>query len=286
MPRHIFTHDHILALEKTTARTTTSTDDIEKDLHRKQATSPRRARTRGDIAKHERPRHNPHVSAPGSSLSAESLLKGPAFFYRGAPSKTRVIFQPTFDTTHTIYWRQHWLRVECGRGSDEGEVLSVSVVACSNTILKALVLQAKREYEAEAIFFADPHGAWHWTDVRHKRPMGSIVLDPGVKEILLGDARDFLASEKGDRGSWKWKKEPEQADTGRRWKDGSTLGGVLRVVLHVYAAVECRGRGPGRLYIVTIVAAVPRGRRICLLMPFLPRAFPPFLSSLFSFAYR
>ncbi|KAJ7849366.1 P-loop containing nucleoside triphosphate hydrolase protein [Mycena olivaceomarginata] len=122
-------------------------------------------------------------------------------------SKTRVIFQPTFDTTHTIYWRGHWLRVRRGRGSDGGEVLSVSVVARSNTILKALVLQAKREYEAEAvhriqIFFADPHGSWRWADARHKRPMGSIVLDPGVKEMLLGDARDFLASEKwyADRG--------------------------------------------------------------------------------------
>ncbi|KAF7326820.1 hypothetical protein MSAN_02497600 [Mycena sanguinolenta] len=226
------------------------------------------------------------------------------------PSKTRVIFQPTFDTTHTIYWRGHWLRVRRGRGSDGGEVLSVSVVARSNTILKALVLQAKKEYEAEAvhriqvcassflrfawrpnvggrrtkrgragpllrraflskragsgmsrrcswsallrcselgraaptllfprptlftvplrslhpppsllplslflspllafhplslIFFADPHGSWRWADARHKRPMGSIVLDPGVKEMLLGDARDFLASEKwyADRG--------------------------------------------------------------------------------------
>ncbi|KAJ7657327.1 P-loop containing nucleoside triphosphate hydrolase protein [Mycena polygramma] len=122
-------------------------------------------------------------------------------------SKTRVIFQPTFDTTHTIYWRGHWLRVKRARGADGGEVLSVSVVARSNTILKALVLQAKREYEAEAvhriqIFFADPHGSWRWADARHKRPMGSIVLDPGVKEMLLGDARDFLASEKwyADRG--------------------------------------------------------------------------------------
>ncbi|KAJ7892609.1 P-loop containing nucleoside triphosphate hydrolase protein [Mycena leptocephala] len=122
-------------------------------------------------------------------------------------SKTRVIFQPTFDTTHTIYWRGHWLRVRRARGADGGEVLSVSVVARSNTILKALVLQAKREYEAEAvhriqIFFADPHGSWRWADARHKRPMGSIVLDPGVKEMLLGDARDFLASEKwyADRG--------------------------------------------------------------------------------------
>ncbi|KAJ7198596.1 hypothetical protein GGX14DRAFT_469953 [Mycena pura] len=123
------------------------------------------------------------------------------------PSKTRVIFQPTFDTTHTIYWRGHWLRVRRGRGGDGSEVLSVSVVARSNTILKALVLQAKREYEAEAvhriqIFFADPHGSWRWADARHKRPMGSIVLEPGVKEMLLNDARDFLASEKwyNDRG--------------------------------------------------------------------------------------
>ncbi|KAK6977499.1 P-loop containing nucleoside triphosphate hydrolase protein [Favolaschia claudopus] len=142
----------------------------------------------------------------------------------GAPSsKTRVIFQPTFDSTHTIYWRGHWLRVRRSRGSPpsssnnssfwggsgggEGEVLSVSVIARSNTILKALVLQAKREYEAEAvhriqIFFADPHGTWRWADSRHKRPLGSIVLDPGVKEMLLGDARDFLGSEKwyNDRG--------------------------------------------------------------------------------------
>ncbi|KAJ7702891.1 P-loop containing nucleoside triphosphate hydrolase protein [Mycena metata] len=123
------------------------------------------------------------------------------------PSKTRVIFQPTFDSTHTIYWRQHWLRVRRGRGNGGEEVLSISVVARSNTILKQLVLQAKREYEAEAvhriqIFFADPHGSWRWADARHKRPMGSIVLDPGVKEMLLGDARDFLASEKwyADRG--------------------------------------------------------------------------------------
>jgi chaperone BCS1 len=104
-------------------------------------------------------------------------------------------------------------------------VVSNSVVARSNTILKQLVLQAKREYEAEAvhrvqIYFADSyvlyrlrsvpnpdgttllttqpvrHGSWRWTDSRHKRPMSSIVLNPGVKEMLLADARDFLRSEK------------------------------------------------------------------------------------------
>lgn len=123
--------------------------------------------------------------------------------------KTRVVFQPTFDTTHTIYYRGHWLRVKRGRKTDGSgcEVLSISVVARNNSILKQLVLQAKREYEAEAIhriqiYFADSHGSWRWTDSRHKRPMSSIVLNPGVKEMLLNDTRDFLKSEKwyADRG--------------------------------------------------------------------------------------
>ncbi|EGO00466.1 hypothetical protein SERLA73DRAFT_89460 [Serpula lacrymans var. lacrymans S7.3] len=123
--------------------------------------------------------------------------------------KTRVVFQPTFDTTHTIYYKGHWLRVRRGRKSDGSgcEVLSISVVARNNSILKQLVLQAKKEYEAEAIhriqiYFADSHGSWRWTDSRHKRPMSSIVLNPGVKEMLLNDTRDFLKSEKwyADRG--------------------------------------------------------------------------------------
>ncbi|GJE89993.1 P-loop containing nucleoside triphosphate hydrolase protein [Phanerochaete sordida] len=125
--------------------------------------------------------------------------------------KTRVVFQPTPNTTHTIYYRGHWLRVRRTRKQDpyggSSEVLSISVVARNNSILKQLVLQAKKEYEAEAvhriqIYFADSHGCWRWTDSRHKRPMSSIVLNPGVKEMLLSDTKDFLKSEKwyADRG--------------------------------------------------------------------------------------
>ena len=75
------------------------------------------------------------------------------------------------------------------------------MVARNNSILKQLVLQAKKEYEAEAvhriqIYFADSYGSWRWTDSRHKRPMSSIVLNPGVKEMLISDTHDFLRSEK------------------------------------------------------------------------------------------
>ncbi|KIJ18559.1 hypothetical protein PAXINDRAFT_70788 [Paxillus involutus ATCC 200175] len=144
--------------------------------------------------------------------------------------KTRVVFQPTFDTTHTIYYRGHWLRVRRTKKTDGSgcEVLSISVVARNNTILKQLVLQAKKEYEAEAIhriqiYFADSHGSWRWTDSRHKRPMSSIVLNPGVKEMLLNDTRDFLKSEKASHieRHFKW-----YADRGIPFRRGYLLHGV------------------------------------------------------------
>jgi chaperone BCS1 len=46
--------------------------------------------------------------------------------------KTRVVFQPTYDTTHTIFYRGHWLRVRRGRKQETGsEMLSIRSVARS-----------------------------------------------------------------------------------------------------------------------------------------------------------
>ncbi|KAJ8474114.1 hypothetical protein ONZ51_g7432 [Trametes cubensis] len=79
--------------------------------------------------------------------------------------------------------------------------LKISVVARNNDILKRLVLEAKREYEKDAehrvhIFMADTtYGCWRWNGARQKRPMSSIVLEPGVKDMILADCKDFLASE-------------------------------------------------------------------------------------------
>jgi mitochondrial chaperone BCS1 len=95
--------------------------------------------------------------------------------------------------------------------------LLYSVVARNNDILKKLVMEAKREYEKDAehrvhIFMADTYGStldglyatliffrtygcWRWNGARQKRPLSSIVLPPGVKDMLLADCRDFLSSE-------------------------------------------------------------------------------------------
>ncbi|KAH8093231.1 hypothetical protein BXZ70DRAFT_1036096 [Cristinia sonorae] len=136
--------------------------------------------------------------------------------------KRKVAIIPSVDTTHTIYYRGHWLRItRTKRIQDYGSCGELkirqvtmcqlicspvverysSVVARSNDILKKLVLEAKREYEKDAehrvhIFMADTtYGCWRWNGARQKRPMSSIVLEPGVKDMILADCKDFLCSE-------------------------------------------------------------------------------------------
>jgi hypothetical protein len=40
-------------------------------------------------------------------------------------TRMRVVFQPTTETTHTIFYRGHWLRVKRGRKSNGYEMLSI-----------------------------------------------------------------------------------------------------------------------------------------------------------------
>ncbi|PCH36454.1 nucleoside triphosphate hydrolase protein [Wolfiporia cocos MD-104 SS10] len=122
----------------------------------------------------------------------------------GGHKKRKVALMPSLDTTHTIYYRGHWLRITRSKRFQEygsyGE-LKISVVARNNDIIKKLVLEAKREYEKDAehrvhIFMADTtYGCWRWNGARQKRPMSSIVLEPGVKDMILADCKDFLCSE-------------------------------------------------------------------------------------------
>ncbi|CAE6504798.1 unnamed protein product [Rhizoctonia solani] len=116
--------------------------------------------------------------------------------------KRKVALTPSADTTHNIYYRGHWLRItrSSPRDSSGRGELKISVVARNNAIIKKLVLQAKYEYEQDMehrvhIFLADQGGGWRWNGARQKRPMSSIVLEPGVKDMLLTDAKDFLRSE-------------------------------------------------------------------------------------------
>ncbi|PVF93918.1 P-loop containing nucleoside triphosphate hydrolase protein [Serendipita vermifera] len=112
--------------------------------------------------------------------------------------KKKVVFMPCHDVTHTIYYGGHLLR----RNSEYGttQEIKISVVARSNDVIKKLVLEAKKLYEADSehricIFLADQHGYWRYNGSRQKRPLSSIVLEPGVKDMIVADCKDFLRSE-------------------------------------------------------------------------------------------
>ncbi|KIM34089.1 hypothetical protein M408DRAFT_90304 [Serendipita vermifera MAFF 305830] len=117
--------------------------------------------------------------------------------------KKMVVFMPCHDTTHTIYYGGHLLRItRSKRNSDYGttQEIKISVVARSNDVIKRLVLEAKKQYEADSIhriniFLADQHGYWRYNGSRQKRPLSSIVLEPGVKDMIVADCKDFLRSE-------------------------------------------------------------------------------------------
>ena len=78
--------------------------------------------------------------------------------------------------------------------------IKISVVARSNDVIKRLVLEAKKLYETDAehrihIYVADQYGYWRYSGSRQKRALSSIVLEPGVKDMIVADCKDFLRSE-------------------------------------------------------------------------------------------
>lgn len=117
--------------------------------------------------------------------------------------KNMIAFMPAQDTTHTIYYRGHWLRItRSKRTTDWGtyQEVKISVVARNNTVIKQLVLEAKKMYEKDAehrihVFIPDQWGSWRWNGSRQKRPMESIVLEANVKDMIVADCKDFIASE-------------------------------------------------------------------------------------------
>lgn len=118
-------------------------------------------------------------------------------------TRSMIAFMPAQDTTHTIYYRGHWLRItRSKRASEYGNVreIKISVVARNNTVIKQLVLEAKKMYEKDAehrihVYIPETWGGWRWNGSRQKRPLDSVVLESSVKDMLVSDCKDFMNSE-------------------------------------------------------------------------------------------
>ncbi|CAE6368404.1 unnamed protein product [Rhizoctonia solani] len=123
----------------------------------------------------------------------------------GTTGETRsVAYLPTYGSTHTMFFRRRWMRVtrtrqDLGEGCTR-ETLEVSILARDREVINQLLREAKEAYTSEdqnrvSIYTCDQYNCWHRSASRAKRPMQSIVLDPTIKNMIMEDAKDFMASE-------------------------------------------------------------------------------------------
>jgi len=126
-------------------------------------------------------------------------------------SRGQVSYLPSLESTYNIWYRGHYVTVSREERSESQwsskETLRIRILSRNRAILQSLLDEAREAFKAAqtkliSIHAADIHGDWNFMASRPKRPLSSIILDPGIKELLLNDARDFLGSRKwySDRG--------------------------------------------------------------------------------------
>ncbi|KAF8075116.1 P-loop containing nucleoside triphosphate hydrolase protein, partial [Lyophyllum atratum] len=134
------------------------------------------------------------VLIPGEDEDASSLMKG----------SRKLAYLPRMSTTHSIWYKRRWISVTrsqeaTGYYNRPEEKLTIRIMTRHHHFLNDLLLEAKKEYltaqeHTISIYVSDSSNDWRHVATRPKRPLHSIILDPGIKDLLIDDARDFLAS--------------------------------------------------------------------------------------------
>ncbi|THU99238.1 P-loop containing nucleoside triphosphate hydrolase protein, partial [Dendrothele bispora CBS 962.96] len=116
----------------------------------------------------------------------------------------KLTYIPSPSKTYRLWYRGRYMSIKRtkerdGFFRDDENILHISILTRNHKLLRQLLQEARRAYIAAqedtlSIWTADSVRDWHRVTNRSKRSLSSIVLDPGVKDMLLDDARDFLAS--------------------------------------------------------------------------------------------
>lgn len=111
----------------------------------------------------------------------------------GYSGDRRIAYYPR-QTAWSFWYNRKRVTVEHYNG-----YLHLSVLGWKRTVLDSILLTAKREYLQNAqqwtyVYVPNSNNQWMFAAEQCKRPMSSVILDPGIKEKLLGDARNFLSS--------------------------------------------------------------------------------------------
>jgi mitochondrial chaperone BCS1 len=133
-----------------------------------------------------------------------------------------IAYLPSFNSTHALWYKRHYFRISRTKVANgvyqRTETLKIwsvfftqswctsvdpidRILTRDHQIVNALLLEAKEIWNQAqehhiSIFTSNASNHWQQLASRPKRPLQSIVLDDGIKELLLDDARDFLDSKR------------------------------------------------------------------------------------------
>lgn len=127
--------------------------------------------------------------------------------------RTRPVrYLPSYASSYRIWYKGRYITIsrtkEDNRWYSDKSTLEITIFSRDRSVLDSLILEARKKWLSARsdkidIFASDGYSNdWNHIASRPKRPLSSIVLDDGVKELLLEDARDFLKSKQwyADRG--------------------------------------------------------------------------------------
>ncbi|KAH7921236.1 P-loop containing nucleoside triphosphate hydrolase protein [Leucogyrophana mollusca] len=165
------------------------------------------------LAKHQswRAARNVQISTASFGLSSPAVLL-PGEDSESTVNSRKLSYLPALSQSYTMWYKRHWMRVtrvteNAGWQGQRFETLELKIFSRNNGVLNDILLEAKKEYtDAQSnsitVFVSDSRDSWRELATRPKRPLQSIILDPGIEELVVDDAKDFLESKKwySDRG--------------------------------------------------------------------------------------
>ncbi|KAJ7319082.1 P-loop containing nucleoside triphosphate hydrolase protein [Mycena albidolilacea] len=142
-------------------------------------------------------------------VSTNTLINNTAIILDGddemrSKSSRKLAFLPSLSTTYNLWYKRRWMTItrsqnQTGWYGSKEQTLYVSIMTRDHSVLVSLLQEARRDYLAAqehkmCVYVSDTSNNWCHVACREKRSMNSIILDPGVKDILIDDAKDFLLS--------------------------------------------------------------------------------------------
>ncbi|KZT21609.1 P-loop containing nucleoside triphosphate hydrolase protein [Neolentinus lepideus HHB14362 ss-1] len=127
-------------------------------------------------------------------------------------SSRKFSYLPSPKNEHWMWYKGRYVSVcrskdSTGLWGRQEETLVIRILTWDHTLLNELLCEARAKYKSAqsgqiGIYASDGDNDWRHIASRPKRPLKSIVLEPGVKEDLLEDAQEFLESKEwyNDRG--------------------------------------------------------------------------------------